>query len=247
LKDLSIALKATSTTVRLLRIATRPRTRLAPDARREEILDHARELFGARSYAAVSASEIARAAGVTPALVSHYFPGGKRDIFLTLVAQLTEHVLETIRADPARPLRERVATTTENWLDFLEANSQTWLATAAQGDYIADPDLQALVDAARDRTVDTLINDYPDALTNDRRTRLMLRNWLGLNRAASRSWLKGEATRAETALLLTETLHHLITTVAPALKDLPGNGRALKTADTETDTRHGDRRRVAQR
>ena len=207
-------------------MATKPRTRLAPDARREEILDHARQLFGARSYAAVSASEIARAAGVTPALVSHYFPGGKREIFLTLVAELTENLVEMIRADPAKPLRERVATTIENWLDWLEPNSETWLATAAQGDYIADPDLQALVDAARDRTINTLIDDYSDALNDDRPTRLMLQNWLGFNRASSRSWLKGQATRAETALLLTETLHHLITSVAPALKALPDNSDA---------------------
>src|SRR5690349_11975013 len=115
-------------------MATRPRTRLAPDARREEILEHARQLFGARSYAAVSASEIARAAGVTPALVSHYFPGGKREIFLTLVAQLTDNVLETIRGEPTKPLRARVAATVESWLDWLDANRETWLATAAQGD-----------------------------------------------------------------------------------------------------------------
>jgi AcrR family transcriptional regulator len=203
-------------------MASRPRTRLAPDARREEILDHARRLFGARGYAAVSASEIARAAGVTPALVSHYFPGGKRELFLTLVAELTENVLEAIRADPAMPIRERVAVSIESWLDWLEANSETWLATAAQGEYIADPDLQALVDAARDRTVETLIGGYPDALADDRRTRLMLRNWLGFNRATSRSWLTGDATRAETGLLLAETLRHLITSVAPALASLEG-------------------------
>jgi AcrR family transcriptional regulator len=180
-------------------MATRPRTRLAPDARREEILEHARRLFGARSYAAVSASEIARAAGVTPALVSHYFPGGKRDIFLTLVAQLREQVPQTIHVDPCLPVRDRVTASIENWLRWLEANSETWLATAAQGDYIADPDLQALVDSARERTVEALINDYPDALTDDHRTRLMLQNWLGFNRATSRSWLNGKATRAETA------------------------------------------------
>jgi AcrR family transcriptional regulator len=222
---------------------TRPRTRLAPDARREEILDHARQLFGGRSYAAVSASEIARATGVTPALVHHYFPGGKREIFLTLIAQLTENVLESIRADPAKPLRARVAATTEAWLDWLDANRETWLATAAQGDYIADPDIQALVDAARERTVETLISDYPDALTDDRPTRLMLRNWLGFNRATGRSWLKGEATRAETALLLTETLHHLIKTVAPALKKL-GDGDAAATACALGGTTRGERRRV---
>jgi AcrR family transcriptional regulator len=228
-------------------MATRPRTRLAPDARREEILDHARQLFGARSYAAVSASEIARAAGVTPGLVSHYFPGGKRDIFLALVAQLTENVLETIRGDPSRPLRERVAATTENWLDWLDANSETWLATAAQGDYIADPDLQALVDAARDRTIDTLISDYPDALTDDRPTRLMLRNWLGFNRASARSWLKGEATRAETTLMLSDTLHHLITSLAPALKNLASNDDAATKADGQRPRPLGHRRRAARR
>src|SRR6202035_1938581 len=144
--------------------ATRVRTRLAPDARREEILDRARHLFGQRSYAAVSASEIARAAGVTPALVSHYFPGGKRDIFLTLLEEFSQSVPDTIRADTATPLRKRVARTVENWLDWLDANRETWLATAAQGDYIADPDLQALVDAARERSIDTLIRNYADAL-----------------------------------------------------------------------------------
>jgi hypothetical protein len=128
-------------------------------------------------------------------------------------------------------------------LPWLQDNSQTWLATAAQGDYIADPDLQALIDAARDRTIDTLIGDYPDALANDRSTRLALRSWLGFNRATARSWLKGEATRAETALLLSETLYHLITTVAPALKTLAGDGDGVTRAPAEIRTTRGRRRR----
>ncbi len=148
---------------------------------------------------------------------------------------------------PPRPLCERVAATTENWLDWLEANSKTWLATAAQGDYIADPDLQALVDAARERTIDRLIGDYPDALSDDRRTRLALRSWLGFNRATSRSWLKGEATRTDTALLLAETLHHLITTVAPALTSLTGNSDRVSGAHPATRPTCGDRRSAARR
>lgn len=201
-------------------MATRPRTRLAPEVRRDEILDHARRLFGGRSYAAVSASEIARSAGVTPALVSHYFPGGKRDIFLALVTQLGQQVTEAIRVDPARPLRERIAETIENWLLWLDANRETWLATDAHGDHIADADLQGVVDAARDRAIDALIVDYADLLADDRRTRLLLRCWLGLNRACSSSWLNGDATRSETALLLTETLHQLLVAVMPALASL---------------------------
>jgi AcrR family transcriptional regulator len=212
-------------------MATRTRTRLAPDARREDILRHARQLFGGKSYAAVSASEIARHAGVTPALVSHYFPGGKRDIFLALLEEFAHSLPETIRADRAAPLRQRVDQTVDNWLGWLDTNRETWLATAAQGDYIADPDLQAIVDAARERSIDTLISDYHDTLTDDRATRLMLRSWLGFNRASSRSWLKGEATRAETALLLAETLHHLITKVAPEFRRI-GDDAAAQTRQT---------------
>ena len=215
-------------------MATRPRTRLAPDARRDEILEHARRLFGARSYAAVSASEVARAAGVTPALVSHYFPGGKRDLFLALVAQLHEQVAQTIRVDPGLPVRTRVNATIDNWLDWLEANRETWLATAAQGDYIADPDLQALVDRARELGIDELLDQFGDVLTNDLRMRMALRVWLGFNRATSRSWLQGDATREEATLILSETLHHLITTVAPALTNLPTPGQ---TTNQETPNR----------
>lgn len=224
-------------------MTAKPRTRLAPDARRQEILEHARELFGGRSYAVVSASEIARAAGVTPALVSHYFPGGKRDIFLALVSQLREQVAEAIRVDPSLAVRDRVAVSIENWLGWLESNSETWLATAAQGDYIADPDLQALVDSARELSIDTILTDYADLLTDDRSTRLALRSWLGFNRAISRSWLRGEATRAEAALLLTETLHNLITAITPELTSLTGDSDTAARADAKTRSAPGRRRR----
>jgi AcrR family transcriptional regulator len=199
---------------------TATRTRLAPDVRREAILAHARTLFGTQTYAAVSASAVARAAGVTPALVSHYFPGGKRDIFLALVAEFVDTFPDAIQVDPSGPLRKRVAETIERWLQWLDANRETWLATDAQGDYVGDAELRELVDAVRERSIDTLIADYSDRLTNDAHTRLMLRNWFGFNRACARSWLDGEARYDETALLLGESLHHLIAAVAPALARL---------------------------
>jgi hypothetical protein len=110
--------------------------------------------------------------------------------------------------------------TVEQWLEWLNVNRETWLATAAQGDYIADPDLQAVVDAGLEHNIDALMADFADVLSDDRRTRLLLRCWLGFNRACSRSWLNGDATRSETALLLTATLQRLVTEIAPALAAL---------------------------
>ncbi|WP_051221391.1 TetR/AcrR family transcriptional regulator [Conexibacter woesei] len=198
-------------------MAGRPKTRLAPDARREQILEHARRVFGARSYEAVSASEIARAAGVTPALVSHYFPGGKSDIFVTLVGELRTQVVEAVRVDRELPMRERAAASIERWLTWLDANRETWLATAAHGDAIADPDLQRLVDDARELAIDGLVADYGDVLIDLPSTRLALRCWFGINRATCRAWLRGDATREQAALILAETLQQVITVVAPAL------------------------------
>ncbi len=48
----------------------------------ELILDAARREFAAAGYDAVSLRGIARAAGVDPALVHHYFPGGKEAVFV---------------------------------------------------------------------------------------------------------------------------------------------------------------------
>jgi AcrR family transcriptional regulator len=66
--------------------AKAPRTRLAPELRREQLLDVAMTLFEHRAYDAVTLEGIAEAAGVSPGLVHHYF-GTKREVFLGVVAR----------------------------------------------------------------------------------------------------------------------------------------------------------------
>ncbi|HZY75057.1 MAG TPA: helix-turn-helix domain-containing protein, partial [Jatrophihabitantaceae bacterium] len=63
--------------------------RLGPDERREQILDCAVRLFGERPYAAVSTTDIARAAGVARGLLNHYF-GTKRDLYLEVVKAMVQ-------------------------------------------------------------------------------------------------------------------------------------------------------------
>ncbi|MDZ4054203.1 MAG: helix-turn-helix domain-containing protein, partial [Phenylobacterium sp.] len=50
------------------------RTRLTPQARRDQILDRAAELVLADGLAAISMDGVARAAGVSKGLVYNYFP-----------------------------------------------------------------------------------------------------------------------------------------------------------------------------
>ena len=195
-------------------MATRPRTRLSPATRRAEILDAAGGLFSERGYAAVSASEVARRAGVTPGLLHHYF-GGKRGLLATLVERLGAQITDVIRVDTTEPVRVRTRAFATSWFDWVDANRQIWLATSGLDENFADPDLRAIVDGIRERVVDSFIADYPATLSNEPQIRLMLRSFLAFHRVVVRNWLDGDASRAEAERLVAETLYALITAVAP--------------------------------
>ena len=191
-------------------MATRSRTRLSPAARRAEILETAGRLFAERGYAAVSASEVARQAGVTPGLLHHYF-GGKRGLLATLVERLGEQITDVIRVDTTEPTRVRTRAFATAWVDWVDANRQIWLATSGLDDNLADPELRAIIDAIRERVIDGFIADYPATLSDEPQTRLMLRSFLAFNRVVMRGWLDGAVSRAEAERLLADTLHALIT------------------------------------
>ncbi len=195
-------------------MAARPRTRLSPAIRRAEILDAAGRLFADRGYAAVSASDVARQAGVTPSLLHHYF-GGKRGLFVTLVERLGGQITDVIRVDTSEPVRVRTRAFARSWVEWVDANRQTWLATSGLDENLADPELRAVVDAIRERVIDTFIADYPATLSHEPQIRLMMQSFLAFNRVVVHGWLDGDVSRAEAERLLADTLHALITTVAP--------------------------------
>ena len=201
-------------------MSARPRTRLAPAARRDAILEVAGRLFSEHGYAAVSASEVAREAGVAPALVHHYF-GGKRGLFIELVERLGPAVDEAVRVDTTRPLDARTRMFAERWLGWISAHRQIWLATAGRDENITDRELGAAVDRVRERAIDSFIEDYPETLFDEPLIRLMLRSYLAFNRVVVRAWLNGSTSQADAQDLLADTLHVLITAVAPALKNAP--------------------------
>ena len=201
-------------------MAARPRTRLPPATRREEILDAAGQMFAERGYTAVSASEVARQAGVTPGLLHHYF-GGKRGLFVTLVERLGAQLPDVIRVDTTKPVRVRTRTFASAWIDWVDANRQVWLATAGLDENLADPELRATVEAIRERAINSLIADYPATLSDEPQIRLMLRSFLAFNRVVVRSWVDGDVSRTDAQRLLADTLHALVTTVAPKLDGPP--------------------------
>jgi len=96
-------------------------SRLNPDERREQILSVAAGHFARDDGKPVSVSAIARDAGVTRALVYHYFPG--RDSLLDAVLQReTDAVLVSTMPDPARSVRVNLEHALNAYLDHFAAS-----------------------------------------------------------------------------------------------------------------------------
>ena len=186
-------------------------SRLDPGQRREQILDAANALFADRAYDEVSIADIANSAGVARGLVHHYF-GGRKEVYIALLERLGAQREERLRPPVGRSARARVADDVSRWLDWTEANRTIWLATIAHGDDIADPEVRRVVADLVRRAVAVLTAHHGDIAEDSPRLRYALECWTGLNRAATRRWLHGEATREATHELLASTLEHILRT-----------------------------------
>lgn len=185
--------------------------RLDPATRREQILDAANALFAERGYEEVTVEDVARSAGVARGLVHHYF-GGRKAVYLALLERLAAGRAEELPQPVGRSARARVENSVSRWLDWTDANRKVYLGTIAVGEDIADPDVRRVVSDLVRRAVVIVAALHSDIAEDSPRLRYALECWTGLNRTATRRWLRGEATREATHELLASTLEHVLRT-----------------------------------
>src|SRR5262245_55219907 len=185
--------------------------RLDAEQRRAQILDAANSLFAERGYEEVSIEDIATSAGVTRGLVHHYF-GGRKEVYIALLERVGKVREEQLRAPVGRSARGRVGDSVSRWLTWAEENRLLYLGTIAPGEDIADPDVRRVVADLRRRAVALLVAFHDDIAHDSPRLRHALDCWTGLNRAATRHWLRDEATREATQEVLASTLEFVLRT-----------------------------------
>jgi AcrR family transcriptional regulator len=202
-------------------MSTTPKySRLDPTQRSDEILDAANALFAERGYDEVSVEDIANAAGVTRGLVHHYF-GGRKQVYIALLERIGAQREEQVPLPVGRSARARLGDSVSRWLDWTEQNRTIWLATLGRGEDVADPDVRAVVLELVRRAVALLAAHHADIADDSPRLRYALECWTGLNRAATRRWLQGEATREQTHELIASTLEHVLRTFGAPAKAKP--------------------------
>lgn len=192
------------------------RRRLAPEVRKQEILDCARRLFAERPRDEVTTADIAAATGVTRALVHHYF-GSRDDLFLAVIEQWVEAAREVPLGDRSLPVRKRVAAFTDAWLALVEEYRLAWLATvAAEG--TGSPQVDAALAAVRDEFPLRLLRHFDDVVADTPLARAAMPCQTGINRVAALQYLSGALTRSQAAIVITDGLHVLLTRTIPALE-----------------------------
>src|SRR3954454_6874747 len=171
-------------------------TRRDPADRRANILEAARRVFADAPYGSVNMADVAREAGVSRALVNHYF-GSKRELYLETLKVVAAEGPTQVHTNLSLPVEEMVAANADSWLDFVEDNPNTTMAISG-GAFAGDRESLAALSELRDALVDRmLLNPFGDVEIPPS-ARLALRAYTGLWEVAVRDWLlEGLATRDE--------------------------------------------------
>ena len=93
-----------------------------------------------------------------------------------------------------------------------EPRHPAWFGTIAPGEDIGDPRVRRVTTELVRRAVALIAAYHSDIAQDSPRLRYALECWTCLNRAATRRWLRGEASRDETHELIASTLEHVLRT-----------------------------------
>jgi len=134
-------------------------TRLGVDERRRQLLELGAELFTSNRYEDLSMSRIAADAGISKALLYHYFPS-KQAFFEETLSAWAEQLRERTEPDPDLPAAEQLAHSLEAFLALVEENAVAYrnLMDSANG----VPEIRDLIDEVRRRTAQRILDAlYP--------------------------------------------------------------------------------------
>ena len=129
--------------------------RLSPVERRAQIVDVTERLFATRAYSEIGVPDVARAAGITPGLVYHYFPT-KEALFLAAYEVRARELLLFCEPEPSLPFEEQVHRGVRGYLDFVEAHGQAYL-NLFHGPAVAEEGFVLVCEMTRELMVDRFV------------------------------------------------------------------------------------------
>lgn len=201
------------------------RRRLGPTERHAELVAAGLALVKEGSLDRLTAPDVARVAGVSKALVFHYFPT-QRDLHAAVAqAGADELIVEFDRLDPTLPYGERLAAGLLGFITYIEQQPASYAVLSLSSG--SDPQLRAIFETTRERVV-RIICEAIGVADPSPRLRLMLRGWIAMVEETTLHWLdERPIDREELVDLLTNAAFGLLSLAAD---DAPGTQRRTRTA-----------------
>jgi AcrR family transcriptional regulator len=179
-------------------------TRLQVDERRRRLLELGADLFARHSFGELSMARIAREAGISKALLYHYFPS-KRDYFVATLREAAEEVRRRTEPDPSFPPAEALAASLDAFLGWVEENGLAYGKLVESAGSV--PEIGALIAEVRDRTSARILEGLGAGDPPPPKLRAAARAWLWFMDGAILDWLEHrDLERGELRDLLLGTL-----------------------------------------
>ena len=129
--------------------------RTPPEIRREQLLRTALPIFAEVGYSSATLQAIGEGAGVTPNLINHYFPDGKRELYVETVRLACTELASLMGVDPEQPLEKKMPANIAVYVDEVLKPSPIY-ALYAHARQSADDDIRTLAMRARDAIVESI-------------------------------------------------------------------------------------------
>jgi AcrR family transcriptional regulator len=162
-------------------------TRMQVDDRRRQLLELGAGLFATHSFGELSMARIAREAGISKALLYHYFPS-KQDFFVATLAQGAQEIARRTEPDPDLPPLEALAGSLDAFLGWIEENEIAYRKLMESVGSV--PEVKALVDQIRDGTSQRILDGLGAGDPPPPKLRAAARGWLWFMDGAILDWLE---------------------------------------------------------
>jgi AcrR family transcriptional regulator len=164
------------------------RSRLTPDQRRDQLLDLGTAAFAAMPYEQVTMEDIAAQAGISRALIYHYFPS-KKELFAALWTRAHEQLAVHTVFDESVTIRTQIRAALDAYYAFYERNLALVLI-ANRSAIAADPVLREPIAAELGGLCGRLLDVLEPAGPGRDLVSAALSGWLALVREVALQWLE---------------------------------------------------------
>jgi len=161
--------------------------RLEVDERRRRLLDLGLRLFTRHAYDEVTMAAIAREAGISKALLYHYFPS-KQAFFQATLAQKAQELADLTAPDPEAPPAEQLRASVDAYLAWVEDNADAYGKLLRSAGVL--PEIRALVEGVRQATAARILAGLvPEGGPPAPKLRAAVSGWLWFMDGACLDWI----------------------------------------------------------